>query len=74
MSDLPPDDTVARNRFMIISMTRLIGAVAIMLGILVLTSTLAWPHIAGYALLAIGLIDTFIIPPFLAKKWGSKRG
>lgn len=68
------DEATARTRFFIIALTRLIGGILVMLGMMVVLDYLAWPHITGYALLLAGLIDTFVIPQVLIRKWRSPKG
>ncbi len=68
------DESTARTRFFVISLTRLIGGILVMLGMMVLLGYLAWPQIVGYALLLVGLIDTFVIPQVLIRKWRSPKG
>ena len=65
----PNDDAVARTRYFIITLTRLFGAVMLILGILVINGTIGWPDIAGYALIVVGIADTFIIPQILVRRW-----
>lgn len=67
------DEAAARTRFFIISLTRLIGGILVMLGMMVVLDYLAWPQIVGYALLFVGLIDTFVIPQVLIRKWRSPK-
>lgn len=68
------DESTARTRFFVISLTRLIGGILVMLGMMVVLGYLAWPQIVGYALLLVGLIDTFVIPQVLIRKWRSPKG
>ncbi|MGB7373777.1 hypothetical protein [Pontixanthobacter sp.] len=76
MSDQPiggqQAEAAARMRFFIISGTRLIGAVLVMLAIMVLIGTLDWPDYAGYILLGIGLVDSFVIPQILIRRWSTR--
>ena len=65
------DDKVARNRLLVIGLVRLSGVIFVALGVLVLRDVLDLPDIAGYALIGIGLIETFIAPQILARQWRS---
>jgi hypothetical protein len=71
MNDPAQDEALARNRFFIIGMTRLMGAILLALGILVVLGKIAWPQVVGYALLIIGLADTLVLPRLLTKRWRS---
>ncbi|WP_209346960.1 hypothetical protein [Pontixanthobacter sp. CEM42] len=71
MSDPTVDENVAKTRFLIISLTRVFGVFALMLGILVVLGKVDWPPIVGYVLLVVGVADFLIIPQFLTKKWRS---
>lgn len=66
-------EATAKTRFFIISGTRLIGAVLVMLAIMVLIGTLDWPHYVGYILLGIGLVDSFVIPQVLSRRWSTRE-
>lgn len=63
----------AKVHFFIISSTRLVGAILVMLAILVLIGTLDWPEWVGYILLGIGLVDSFVIPQILVRRWSSRE-
>lgn len=63
----------AKAHFFIISSTRLVGAILVMLAILVLIGTLDWPEWVGYILLGIGLVDSFVIPQILVRRWSSRE-
>lgn len=61
----------ARSRFFAIGMLRLGGAVVTMLGLLILAGRIAAPDLAGYLLLVVGLVDFFVVPVLLARRWRS---
>lgn len=74
MSQLPdsgPDP--AARRFFTIHFTRLLGVGFVIVGILVATNRLfpTIPNWLGYLLLANGLLDVFVIPAILVRKWRS---
>ena len=50
-------------------MLSLSGVVFVTAGILVASGRSPLPDLAGYALLVVGLIDVFVIPPILVRKW-----
>jgi len=68
----PTDEDQARNRWMVMNATRLLGVAMVLLGILSLRGVgIDLPEWGGYACIAIGLIDVFVIPQVLARKWRS---
>jgi hypothetical protein len=76
MASRPPDDD-ARNRWMVIQVMRTVGFGLVILGILMTQGAVdiagdynAW---AGYGLIAVGLVDGFLMPQVLARKWRSPR-
>jgi hypothetical protein len=69
-SDPAPRDR-AKARFIVIQLARLTGVAMVLLGLLAMQGKLGLPPVAGYALAAIGLIDVFIVPILLARRWKS---
>jgi len=63
----------AARRFAMISAVRLGGIAALLAGIAVLRGALDWPALAGMALVAIGMVGTFLAPTLLARRWSSRR-
>jgi hypothetical protein len=61
----------ARNRFLILQALRLAGIAQVVLGLAITADKVALPHIAGYLLIANGMVDTFLIPVLLARRWKS---
>jgi hypothetical protein len=59
----------ARRRFFTIQAVRLAGVASVVFGMLIVSRQIAWPAWLGYLLLAIGLVDVFVIPVKLARKW-----
>ncbi len=66
------DDRLARNRFLVISVVRLGGAVLLMLGLIAANGRL-WglPREVGIALVLVGAIEFAILPRLLARRWRS---
>jgi hypothetical protein len=68
-----PDDAEARNRWMIIQALRTMGFALAILGILMARGVVDLAgdanRLAGYGLLVIGLLDGFVMPQVLARKW-----
>lgn len=59
----------ARRRFFTIQAVRLAGVAFVVIGMLIVSDRIAAPAWLGYLLLANGLVDVFIIPVRLARKW-----
>ena len=75
MASRPPEFTPTpptaqeRNRFFVLNAIRLSGAVLVLVGILVLNRVLTLPEVVGWVFIAVGLIDVFVMPQVLARKW-----
>lgn len=65
----------AAGRFAAIQITRLIGVACVALGMAIATDRMlpGVPHWVGYVLIANGLIDVFVIPPILIRKWRTPK-
>ena len=66
-------DQTARNRWAVIQAMRLGGVAMAVVGLLVTGDVILLPRVAGYVLLAIGLLDVFVVPTLLARKWSTRR-
>ncbi|MCB5426214.1 hypothetical protein H0274_13180 [Altererythrobacter sp. CC-YST694] len=66
-------DDPARGRYFTISMIRLAGVAMVLVGALVVRQIIEWPKMAGYVLIAAGLIDVYIVPQILARKWRTPK-
>ncbi|MEY4239139.1 MAG: hypothetical protein RL339_1740 [Pseudomonadota bacterium] len=66
MSD---NDTLARNRFIVIQIVRLGGVAMVLVGLMVMTGKLDWPREAGFVLAAVGLLEALLAPLLLSRKW-----
>lgn len=64
-------DDRARGRFMVISILRFSGVAFVIIALLILNDRTPLPHIAGWVLLVVGLVDIFIAPQILARMWRS---
>ena len=79
MASRPPDeqDAAARNRWAVIQVMRLLGFAMVLLGILMTQDAVdiagELNREVGYAFVAIGLLDGFLMPIVLARKWSSRR-
>jgi len=65
----PVSEDVARARWMVINVVRLAGVVMVVVGILGVEQVFEYPPIAGYILIGAGLLDIFLVPLLLARKW-----
>ncbi|MDE8652631.1 hypothetical protein [Novosphingobium album (ex Liu et al. 2023)] len=63
----------ARSRFFAIQAVRTSGVAMVVIGLLVSDGAIPLPAVAGHVLIAIGLVDTFLIPAVLARKWSSRE-
>ena len=59
----------AKARFAIINLVRLTGVAMVLLGILVAEGVIEWPMEAAYALVVLGMIEVFLMPRLLARRW-----
>ena len=67
----PVSEDVARGRWMTINLLRIAGVAMVVAGILAVEGVVGIPAVAGYGLIAVGLIDVFAVPLILARKWRS---
>ena len=75
MASRPPDENEdqARNRWMLIQVVRISGVVMAIVGLLTIEGIVPLPEVAGYVLLALGLVEVFFMPTLLARKWSSRE-
>jgi hypothetical protein len=66
-------DEIARNRFLVIGLARFSGVALVLIAILILTHTVDLPDWIGFVILAAGLVDIFLVPQWLARKWATPR-
>jgi len=73
MASRPPDENEdqARQRWLVINAVRISGAVMVMIGLLGIEQVFDYPEVAGYVLVGVGLLDVFLVPLLLARKWRS---
>jgi hypothetical protein len=68
-----PSDGEARNRWLVISLLRLVGFGVAVLGLLMSQGAVDIAgdlnRLLGYIFIAVGLIDGFVLPQVLARKW-----
>ena len=68
-----PAHDPAKARFYAIATQRLLGALLVVLGMLVLSERLDWTRPVGFALLAGGLFAFFVLPIWLARKYRTPK-
>jgi hypothetical protein len=82
MASRPPEepsgnDDLARNRWMVISVLRLVGFGTAVLGLLMSQGAVDIAgeanRLVGYVFLVVGLVDGFVVPQLLARKWRTPR-
>lgn len=61
----------ARQRFLVLNLVRLSGAVLAAVGLTVIAGKLDLPIASGYILFAVGLFEALFMPAILARKWKS---
>jgi len=66
----PPSDIETR-RFATINLLRLSGVAFVIFGLLIVNGCFDVAPAAGYVLLVVGLLDVFLVPQVLARKWRS---
>ena len=66
-----PDDELAKRRWGRLQLVRLGAALAVLLGIVIISGRLIAVPAIGYALLVAGAFGFFALPVMLAKKWKS---
>ncbi len=74
---VPGADDVARNRWAVIQLMRMLGVGTVVVGILLARGVLDLAgdsnRIVGFVLIAVGLGDVFVVPQVLARKWRTPR-
>ncbi len=77
MASRPPDDRIRatpptdreRARFMALNAVRLGGVALVVIALLIVNRAIDLPVVVGWVFLGVGLIDVFVIPQLLARKW-----
>jgi len=65
----PVSEETARNRWAVIQVMRVLGFAMVLVGILMVRGVIEASALLGYILIGIGLLDGFLMPQFLARKW-----
>ncbi len=70
-------DTRARNRWAALQAARLAGVALVILGILITQGVWGFERdqgrVVGYAIIIAGLIDLFVLPQVLARRWRTPK-
>ena len=73
--DDPVSDDIAHRRWMVIQLMRVGGVAFAILGILMARDVVVIGgednRLVGYGFIVIGLLDAFVMPQYLARKWRS---
>lgn len=65
----PVSEETARNRWAVIQAVRLSGVAMVLVGILIRYGVIPAPMAVGFVLMAIGLLEVFLLPTLLARRW-----
>ncbi|EQB13481.1 hypothetical protein [Novosphingobium lindaniclasticum] len=63
----------AKARFAIIQLVRIFGVACVIAGMAIGARKIDLPLWLGYLLIINGLVDVFVVPKVLARKWRSPR-
>ena len=70
----PEEETKAQQRFLVLNLVRLSGAIMLVIGLAVVANgVFGLPVAAGYVLFLIGIVDFMLVPLLLAKRWKSPK-
>lgn len=82
MASRPPEEPApcedeARNRWLVITLLRFVGFALAVLGLLMSQGAVDIAgdvnRLLGYLFIVVGLVDGFVVPQILARKWRSPR-
>lgn len=72
MDDAAAKEALAKQRFLVITMTRLGGAVMVVIALMQINGVMDWmPEMLSYLLLAFGIVEFFYLPIILARRWST---
>jgi len=69
LSGVTPPTKLEKQRFMAIQIMRIMGAALVVLGILITGGKIALPVLIGYVFVFLGMVDFFLMPKILARRW-----
>lgn len=67
------DERQARNRHMLISLTRLSGAVLIIFGMIALSGRIDLDRTYAWVMAIVGMADFFFVPLVLYRRWRTPK-
>ncbi|TCM19460.1 hypothetical protein EDF56_10396 [Novosphingobium sp. PhB165] len=71
-NETDPARDPARRRWATIQLVRIFGVACVVGGMMIGSGKLNLPLWVGYVLIANGLVDVFVIPTMLVRKWRSQ--
>ena len=69
LSGAPEPTKLEKQRFMAIQLLRMMGAALAILGVLIAGGKIDLPPLVGYVFVVIGLVDFFVMPKVLSRRW-----
>lgn len=63
----------ARNRFIVINVVRVTGVAMVLTALLILAGKIDLPQPAAIVLAGLGMIEVFVMPLVLSRRWKSPR-
>ena len=69
LSGAPEPTKLEKQRFMAIQLMRMMGAALAILGVLIAGGKIDLPPLVGYVCVVIGLVDFFVMPKVLSRRW-----
>ncbi|WP_334185749.1 hypothetical protein [Novosphingobium sp.] len=73
MSEQDSAQDPAKTRFAIIQLVRIFGVACVIAGMAIGANKFDLPLWVGYLLIINGLIDVFVVPKVLARKWRTPK-
>ncbi|MGB7407331.1 MAG: hypothetical protein WA908_02400 [Pontixanthobacter sp.] len=73
MTEQRSDDALARKRYFAIALTRLVGAILLIVAMVTLRGMTAGSEALGYALLLAGVVFMLVLPQIMVRRWRSSK-
>ncbi|OGS51871.1 MAG: hypothetical protein A3J40_05745 [Erythrobacter sp. RIFCSPHIGHO2_12_FULL_63_10] len=67
------DEALAKRRFAVLNVMRLGGLALVMFGLAITQGVIDLPRELGMAIVVIGMVDFFVLPRLLSKRWRSEE-
>lgn len=71
MTDPLSPEQQAKQRFMVLTAIRFSGVALALAGVAIVAGKIDLPAVAGYGLIALGALDSLLMPLVLVKAWRS---